>query len=70
MAQAEAAAVLKANLELAVGAPIATVSAPAINWKLQAIKESPAVVNGKTLVLRYNKPNRDGRGGGFRVVPI
>jgi hypothetical protein len=58
---------LKAALELACGKTIPIISAPAINWKLQAIKDAPALVDGKTLALRYHKPNRDGRGGGFKV---
>jgi hypothetical protein len=67
---AEASAGFKAALELASGKPVPNVSAPAINWRLQAIKDSPAIVDGKTLVLRYTKPDRDGRGGGFRVESL
>lgn len=65
--QTEAAAGFKAALELACGKTIPIVSAPAINWKLQAIKDTPAVIDGHTFVLRYVKPNRDGRGGEFKV---
>jgi hypothetical protein len=64
------AAGFKAALELACGKPIPIVSAPAINWKLQTIKDAPALVDGKTLVLQYHKPNRDGRDGGFKVVEL
>ena len=66
----EQAASFKAALELACGKPIALISAPAINWKLQALVDAPAVVDGKTLVLRYHKPNRDGRGGGFKIAEL
>jgi hypothetical protein len=66
----EAAASFKAALELASGKAVPIVSAPAINWRLQAIKDSPAIVDGKTVVLRYTKPDRDGRGGGFRVESL
>ena len=52
------------------GKPIKTVSAPTINWRLQAIKDAPALVGGKTLVLRYLKPDRAGRHGGFRVEEL
>jgi len=64
------AAAFKAALELACGRPIPIVSAPAINWKLQAIKDAPALVDGKILVLKYQKPNRDGRDGGFKVEEL
>jgi hypothetical protein len=69
-AVAEAAASFKAALELACGKSIPIISAPAINWKLQAIKDAPAIVDGQTLVLRYIKPNRDGRDGGFKVEAL
>jgi hypothetical protein len=64
------AAAFKAALELACGRPIPIISAPAINWKLQAIKDAPATVSDKILVLRYQKPDRDGRGGGFKVEEL
>jgi len=67
---ASEAATFKANLELAVGRAIPTVSAPAVNWRLQAIKDTPAIVDRHSLVLRYIKPNRDGRGGGFKVETL
>jgi hypothetical protein len=57
----------KAALELACGKPIPILSAPAINWKLQAIKDAPVVVEDKPLILRYSKPDRAGRDGGFKV---
>jgi hypothetical protein len=60
----------KADLELACGKSIAIVSAPVITWRLKAIIDQPAVVEGKTLVLRYKKPNRDGRYGGFKIEEI
>jgi hypothetical protein len=64
------AAAFKAALELTCGKPIPIVSAPAINWKLQAIKDAPALVDGKILVLKYQKPNRDGRDGGFKLEEL
>jgi len=67
---ADEAASFKAALELACGKPIPIVSAPAINWKLQALVDAPAVFDGKTFVLRYSKPNRDGRGGGFKIEEL
>ena len=68
--EAEAAASFKAALELATGKVVPLVSAPVINWRLQALKDTPAIVDGKALVLRYTKPNRNGRDGGFRVVTL
>jgi hypothetical protein len=67
---ASAAASFKAALEMAVGKAIPLVSAPAINWKLQAIKDMPAAVDGKTLVLRYTKPDANRHGGGFQVETL
>jgi hypothetical protein len=64
------AASFKAALELASGKSIGIISAPAINWKLQALVGSPALVEGKTLILRYQKPEKSGRGGGFKVVEL
>jgi len=32
--------------------------------------DAPAVFDGKTFVLRYSKPNRDGRGGGFKIEEL
>jgi hypothetical protein len=69
-AEAEAVASFKAALELATGKAVPLVSAPAINWRLQALKDTPAIVDGEALVLRYAKPNRNGRDGGFRVVAL
>jgi hypothetical protein len=57
----------RAALELATGNPIKIISSPVINWRLQAICDAPVTVGAQTLVLKYAKPNRDGRGGGFRV---
>jgi hypothetical protein len=54
-------------LELASGKATAAISAPTINWRLQAVKDRPDTLRGQTYVLRYIKPNRDGRNGGFRV---
>jgi len=68
--EAEAAASFKAALELATGKATPLVSAPVINWRLQALKDTPAIVDGEALVLRYAKPNRNGRDGGFRVVSL
>jgi len=65
-----AAVGLKAALELACGKPIPIISAPAINWKLQAIKDAPALVDDKILALQYRKPDRDGRNGGFKVEEL
>ena len=64
------AAGFKAALELAAGKSIAIVSAPAINWKLQAIKDAPALVDGKILVLKYEKPDSNRHGGGFKVEEL
>ena len=64
------AASFKAALELACGKPIPLVSAPAINWKLQTLVDAPAVVDGKTLVLRYFKPDSNRHGGGFKVEEL
>jgi hypothetical protein len=58
----------KAALEMASGKPIPAVSAPTINWRLQAVKDRPDTLHGKIYVLRYIKPDRHGRNGGFRVV--
>jgi hypothetical protein len=69
-AEGEAAASFKAALELATGKAVPLISAPAINWRLQALKDTPAIVDGEALVLRYAKPNRNGRDGGFRVVTL
>ena len=52
---------------MAADKSIKIVSAPVINWRLQAIADTPAALGYKTLVLRYVKPDRDGRYGGFRV---
>jgi hypothetical protein len=60
----------KVALEMAAGKPIKIVSGPVINWRLQAIADTPASLGYKTLVLRYVKPNRDGRYGGFRVETL
>ena len=60
----------KAALELACGKPLTIVSAPAINWKLQALVDAPAAVEGKTLVLRYVKPDENRHGGGFKVEEL
>jgi hypothetical protein len=57
----------KIALEMAAGKPIKIVSAPVINWRLQAVADTPASLGHKTLVLRYVKPTREGRYGGFRV---
>jgi hypothetical protein len=64
------AAGFKAALELACGKPVAIVSAPSINWKLQAIKDAPALVDGKILVLKYQKPDSNRHGGGFKVEEL
>jgi hypothetical protein len=60
----------KAALELASGKAVGVISAPAINWKLQALVDSPALVEGKALVLRYRKSDDSGRSGGFKVVEL
>jgi hypothetical protein len=60
----------KAALELASGTPIKIISSPVINWRLQAICDAPVMVGTQLLVLKYTKPNRDGRGGGFCVNTI
>jgi hypothetical protein len=60
----------KSALELASGKAVGVISAPAINWKLQALVDSPALVEGKALVLRYRKPDDSGRSGGFKVVEL
>jgi hypothetical protein len=63
-------AAFKAALELACGKPIPIVSAPAINWKLQAIKDAPAAIDGKILMLKYQKPDNNRHGGGFKVEEL
>jgi hypothetical protein len=67
---AENAANFKASLELACGKPIPIVSAPSINWKLQALADAPAIADGKTLVLRYRRPDSNRHGGGFQVEEL
>jgi hypothetical protein len=67
---ADEGASFKAALELAAGKPIGIISAPTINWKLQALVDSPVRVERKPLVLRYRKPEKSGRGGGFKVVGL
>jgi hypothetical protein len=64
------AAAFKTALELACGKPIPIISAPAINWKLQAIVDWPAVVDGKILALKYHKPDANRHGGGFKVEEL
>ena len=69
--QAETDAIaFKAALELASGTPIKIISSPVINWRLQAICDAPVTVGTQMLVLKYAKPNRDGRGGGFCINTI
>jgi hypothetical protein len=63
----DASIAFKVALEMAADKSIKIVSAPVINWRLQAIADTPAALGYKTLVLRYVKPDRDGRYGGFRV---
>jgi hypothetical protein len=66
--QAEPDAIaFKAALEMASGNPIKIISSPVINWRLQAICDAPVTVSAQVLVLKYTKPDRDGRGGGFCV---
>jgi hypothetical protein len=61
----------KDALEAAAGRAIKTISAPTINWRLQAITDAPVVVSGDiTLVLQYVKPDRAGRYGGFKVAQL
>jgi hypothetical protein len=66
----EASIAFKVALEMAAGKPIRIVSAPVINWRLQAITDTPAPLGQKTLILRYFKPNKAGRYGGFRVETL
>ena len=58
----------KAALEMASGGAIKIISSPVLNWRLQAICDAPVVTGRRMLTLKYDKPNRDGRNGGFRVV--
>ena len=60
----------KAALEMACGTPIKIISAPVINWRLQAITDAPVMTGGIILVLQYVKPDRAGRNGGFKVVNL
>jgi hypothetical protein len=60
----------KAALEMACGTPIKLISAPVINWRLQAITDAPVMIGEIMLILKYVKPNRDGRHGGFRIANL
>ena len=60
----------KAALEIACGKPIKIISAPVINWRLQAVVDAPVTIDEKLLVLQYLKPDKSGRNGGFKVVQL
>jgi hypothetical protein len=57
----------KASLEMAANKALPVISAPAITWRLKAIKDRPVKVGDKTLVLRFMP---DHEGGSFRVETL
>jgi hypothetical protein len=63
----DASIAFKVALEMAAGKSIKIVSAPVVNWRLQAIADTPVSLGYKTLVLRYVKNDKNGRYGGFRI---
>ena len=65
----EGAIEFKSALEQASGKAIKVVAPTVITWRLKAIVDSPAVIDGQVVALRY-MPDRNGNGGDFKVSEV
>ena len=67
---AEVAAIeFKTALEQASGKAIRMTTATVINWRLKAIADTPAVIDGMVVALHY-QADKNGNGGDFAVRKV